>query len=100
MRFGALEIGVLLVLAAILLLVIVRRRNANAVEAPARASLEEIFGDPGPNVGPNAIRWAYGVLYEAGVDADSDPPYATKILLDADRRLSSADAQRIVRALL
>jgi len=50
--------------------------------------------------GPRAVSWAYGVLYEAGVDADADPRYAAGLLLRAEPRLTRAQADALVRAML
>lgn len=60
------------------------------------------FGDPPgtPFPGPAARRWAYGVLYEAGVDADADPSYAAGILMRAEPRLRRMDADALIRAML
>ena len=62
----------------------------------------ELFGDaPGvPFPGPRARTWAYGVLHEAGVDADADPRYAAGLLLRAEPRLTRAQADALVRAML
>lgn len=50
--------------------------------------------------GPAARRWAYGVLYEAGVDADADPSYAAGILMRAQPKLTRAQADALVRLML
>lgn len=50
--------------------------------------------------GPRARAWAYGVLYEAGVDADADPPYAAGLLLRAEPRLTRAQADALVGLML
>lgn len=50
--------------------------------------------------GPRARAWAYGVLYEAGVDADADPPYAAGLLLRAEPRLTRAQAAALVGTML
>ena len=60
------------------------------------------FGDrPGtPFPGPAARRWAYGVLYECGVDADADPGYAAQLLMRAEPRLTRRDADALIRVML
>ncbi|SMO63066.1 hypothetical protein [Propioniciclava tarda] len=62
----------------------------------------ELFGDaPGvPFPGPRARTWAYGVLHEAGVDADADPSYAAGILIKAQPKLTKADADALIRTML
>ncbi len=62
----------------------------------------ELFGDPAGSrfPGPGARRWAYGVLWEAGVDADADPAYAASLLVRAQPKLSRPQADALIRALL
>ena len=62
----------------------------------------ELFGDPAGArfPGPGARRWAYGVLWEAGVDADADPAYAASLLVRAQPRLTKPEADALIRALL
>lgn len=94
MRIGPLEVVVILVLAAIVVVLLMRARD----ERPANVELADLFGDPvSPQPGPRALGWAYGVLYEAGVDADGDSSYAVKVLRDADPRLSRRAATALVR---
>jgi TPR repeat protein len=65
-------------------------------------AVDPLFGDPvgQPFPGPAARRWALGVLFEAGVDADADPTYAAGILRRAEARLSASQAEQLIRALL
>lgn len=55
-----------------------------------------LFGEADAFPGPQARRWAYSVLYEAGVDADSDPRYAAEVLCDAEPRLRPTDARTLI----
>jgi hypothetical protein len=61
-----------------------------------------LFGEAGGVrfPGPRARAWAYGVLYEAGVDADADPSYAAGLLMRAQTQLTRAHADALVRAML
>lgn len=88
MRIGLLEIAVLAALAVGLLLFVVARRNRPRVDVSALPP------------GPRTVAWAYGVLYEAGVDADADPPYAASLLRRADPTLTDAEALELVRRML
>lgn len=65
-------------------------------------SVGRLLGDaPGtPFPGPAARRWAYGVLHEAGVDADADPSYAAGLLQRAEPRLSRIEADALIRMML
>lgn len=95
---------------AILGVLLRRRRLPTIPDTPEellRAALAgggpgSLFGDP-PGVrfpGPAARKWALGVLYEAGVDADADPSYAAGLLVRAEARLTRTDAEALVRSLL
>ena len=96
MRIGPLELLVIGVIAVILLLMLFTARDSRAVNV----ELSETFGDPlTPSPGPNAIRWALGVLDEAGVDADSDAPYAARLLIAARPGLSHKAATALVKAI-
>ena len=95
MRFGLFEIAIIVAVAVVLIVIVVLSRGRR----PATLVLGELFGDPGPHPGPKAVRWALGVLWEAGVDADSDPAYAAKVLMDAEPRLDRRSAAALVEAL-
>lgn len=96
MRVGLWELLIVGVIAVILILVLITARDGRATDV----ELSEAFSDPlHPSPGPQAIRWALGVLYEAGVDADSDAPYAAKILRDARPDLSPKAAAALVKAI-
>lgn len=56
-----------------------------------------LFNEADAFPGPRARRWAYGVLHEAGVDADSDPRYAAEMLCNAEPRLRPRDAQTLIQ---
>lgn len=87
---------IIVAVAVVLILIVVVSRGRR----PAAVGLGELFDEPAPHPGPKARRWALGVLWEAGVDADSDPAYAAKVLLDAEPRLDQRAAMVLVRALL
>ena len=95
MRFGVLEVAVIVVVAVVLIVIVMLSRGRR----PAGLGLGELFDEPAPHPGPKARRWALGVLWEAGVDADSDPAYAAKVLMDAEPRLDQGAAALLVRAL-
>ena len=96
MRIGPIE-AVALVLLVVLLIVVVANGR---VRRPAGEALEEIFGEAAtPQPGSRARLWALGVLHEAGVDPDSDPGYAVKLLRQAEPRLSPAAAKLLVDTL-
>lgn len=96
MRTGPLELLLIALVGIVLLVLLVTARDNRSVDV----ELSEAFGDPlHPSPGPNAIRWALGVLYEAGVDADSDAPYAAKVLRDARPGLSPKAAAALVKAI-
>lgn len=96
MRIGGLEVVALVAIAGVLLLMMMSARS----NRPVGAELTELFGDPvSPSPGPNAKRWALGVLWEAGVDADSDPAYAAGILREARLGLSQQAARALVAAI-
>lgn len=67
--------------------------------AEGRADPMLLFSEAEAFPGPQARRWAYGVLYEAGVDADADPRYAAEVLCDAEPGLRPADAQTLIRVM-
>lgn len=93
MRLGPVEIVVLLVLLAAVVLLAARNRRSR----PAADELSDLFDEPSAQQpGPRALGWAYGVLFEAGVEADGDRAYAVKVLRDADPRLSGAAAGALV----
>lgn len=73
-----------------------------AADRAAEHSPGGLFGDAigTPFPGPAARRWALGVLYEQGVDADADPAYAAGVLVRAEPRLGRSDADALIRALL
>lgn len=77
-------------------LVAIRTRQRDGSGEPAL-----LFGDDPADgfPGPAARRWALGVLFEAGVDADADPRYAARLLLRAEPRLGEDRARAIVDAL-
>lgn len=96
MRIGPMEALALVVLLVLLVGFVVVRRQSR----PAGANLEEIFGEPsGAGPGPLARRWALGVLFEAGVDSDSDPVYAIRVLRQAEPRLSLLSAKLLIDTL-
>lgn len=95
MRIGPLEMALLMALVAVVFWVLYQRR----ARRPVHLELSELFGESavdGP--GPVARRWALGVLYEAGVDADADRPYAVQVLRKAQPRLSASAARALVDA--
>lgn len=61
-----------------------------------------IFGEaPGTRFpGPKARAWAYGILHQAGVDAEADPAYAAGLLMRAESRLTRDHADALVRSML
>ena len=73
-----------------------------AATARADAGPGDLFGEASGVrfPGPKARTWAYGVLYEAGVDADADPRYAAGLLLRAEPRLTRTQADALVRTML
>lgn len=96
MRMGPLEIVVVLIVLAFVVFATMRART----QRPAGVELEEIFGETSsPLPGTRARTWAYGVLNEAGVDADADPRYAMKILRQAEPRLSLNAAKVLIDTL-
>lgn len=96
MPFTAWEIVLLLIALAVLAWV-VRERTRR----PVGVEIAELFGEPVTRYpGPKAMAWAYGVLYEAGVDADGDRSYAVKVLRHANPRLSQAAANALVSRML
>lgn len=96
MRIGPMEIVVLLLLAGFLLFLVVSKRHTR----PASEVLEAIFDEPAtPIPGHKARVWALSALHEAGVDPDSDPLYAVKVLRQAEPRLSLAAAKVLVDTL-
>ena len=50
--------------------------------------------------GPKARAWAYGILHQAGVDAEADPAYAAGLLMRAESRLTRDHADALVRSML
>jgi len=67
---------------------------------PTGPELAALFGDQaGAEPGPKARLWALGVLFDAGVDPDSDRSYATRVLRQAEPRLSARAARALVDAL-
>lgn len=96
MRIGPMEIAVLVLLAAFLLFLVLSQRHSR----PASEVLEAIFGESStPIPGHKARVWALAALHEAGVDPDSDPVYAMKVLRQAEPRLSLAAAKVLVETL-
>lgn len=96
MRIGPLEIVVVLLVLAFVVFATMRAR----VRRPVGVELAEIFGETStPLPGTKARTWAYGVLNEAGVDADADPLYAMKILRQAEPRLSLGAAKVLIDTL-
>lgn len=96
MRFGAFEIGILVLLLLFLLVMVINSRQTR----PAAEVLEKIFDEPStPIPGRKARTWALGVLHEAGVDSDSDPVYAIKVLRQAEPRLNLTAAKVLVDTL-
>ena len=100
MQLPVLEIsmvGVVAVVIVIATLAVLLRPKPDA--KPIGVELGDIFGEPsGPYPGPKARRWALGVLFEAGVDADADKAYAVGILRASEPRLSAAAARALVDA--
>lgn len=98
MRIGALEVVVLAVLAVIAVLAVVVRRNRRAIERRIEERPSERRPDELSAFAPPArsTAWAYGVLFEAGVDPDADPPYAAKLLREADPTLGDAQARALI----
>lgn len=88
---------VLLVVTLAVVVWVVRERTRR----PVAEELAEAFGEPVTRYpGPRAMSWAYGVLFEAGVDADGDGAYAVKVLRRANRKLSQAAAKALVDRML
>ena len=104
------------VFAAIVLVTLVaalgwRQRRVRVPDTPTAFLDAAALADEGPGAifadaagvrfpGPRALAWAYGVLNEAGVDADADPAYAAALLRRAEPRLTPAHAQALVRVML
>ncbi len=96
MRIGPMEVVVLVLLTGFLLFMVVSARQSR----PTAAVLEEIFDEPAtPIPGRQARLWALGALHEAGVDPDSAPVYAVKVLRQAEPRLTLAAAKLLVDTL-
>lgn len=92
--------GVLIALALIGALVFWRVARPSAGRGPSLEDVYgEVFGERAASPGPAARRWALGVLWEAGVDADSDRRYAARILQRAEPRLTRRAASALVDAL-
>ena len=96
MRIGALEAAVILLVIVVVMVLMVAQRQRLA----PHAVLEDIFDEPSlPSPGTRARVWAYGVLNEAGVDADADPAYAVKVLRQAEPRLTLEASRMLVATL-
>lgn len=97
-----------LVIAAVVIGVLMTRRARRQMEGydtPAElmaSSPNTLFGDDPMRdfPGPKARAWAYGTLYEAGVDADADPAYAAGVLQRAEPKLTREQAETLIRAML
>lgn len=96
MRIGPVELAIIALVLVVMILIVMGRqqqRSPNAV-------IEEIFNERAiPTPGTKARVWALGVLNEAGADADADPLYATKVLRQAEPRLTLAAARVLVNTL-
>lgn len=95
MQIGPLETGVLLVVFVVVMILMSRGRQPSVA-----SNLEAIFGErslTGP--GHEARLWALATLFDAGVDSDSDPVYAMKVLRDAEPRLTLSSAKALVDSL-
>ena len=96
MRIGPMEIAAIVLLLGLLLFLVISGRHTR----PASEVLEAIFDEPAkPTPGQKARVWALGVLHEAGVDPDSDPVYAMKVLRQAEPRLNLTAAKVLVDTL-
>ncbi len=93
MTIGPAETVALLAVFGVIFLIMMRGpRTATAGE-----NLASIFEEPSrPLPGQKARVWALATLYDAGVDADSDPVYAMKVLRQAEPRLSLVAAKALV----
>ncbi|HHU38283.1 MAG TPA: hypothetical protein GXZ45_03230 [Propionibacterium sp.] len=96
MRFGPMEITILVLLLGFLIFAVMTQRQTR----PASEVLETIFDERStPTPGRKARVWALGVLNEEGVDADADPGYAMKVLRKAEPRLTLVAAKVLVDTL-
>ena len=96
MNLGPAEIIALVAVFAAIFLIMARgRRTPTASE-----TLASIFEEPStPEPGHKARVWALATLFDAGVDSDTDPVYAMKVLRQAEPRLTLVAAKTLVDTL-